>query len=111
MRSPQKIIRLMITSGRYLGHAYMCEKFMCNAVTDAKKAGIITTGECRNTINFIGEVLEQHETLTLYFARNGVLKRVSGQPTDYFGLRGNKRYVNDLRLQFWAFLLWFKPGI
>lgn len=99
MYKPSEVIRLAVTNWRY---PYQC-RFLCTVLDAMAIAREITEPECYAAHDAIKAHIGNNVTLSNH------LKQVFGANAvcEYFGpINGSATHTNDLRLQFWAVLLW-----
>lgn len=97
MRKPSEVIRLAV---QHWSYPYT-EKFLCRVIERMKNENTVTWDEYEQTCAVIDKAIKHRKTLSLF-----LFKHVCAQDSYVGGLNGGYFHPNDLRLQFWAFLLW-----
>lgn len=97
MRKPSEVIRLAVHHWSYP----FTEKFLCRVIERMQIENTITGSEYELACAAIDKAIDYHCTLSLYLFKN-----VCAEDSYVGGINGGYFHPNDLRLQFWSFLIW-----
>lgn len=99
MRKTSDVIRLAVANWKYPTR----ERFLCIVLQEMSDRGEITDQECDSALDAIRVALGGSIGVAILLTSN---VRLLGNTDQYVGLLGHTKYPNDLRLQFWAVLVW-----